>query len=33
MGDYLRYEMHNCDMQSDRSYFFSRDLFPLALSK
>ncbi len=30
MGDYLRYELHNCDIQSDRSYFFSRDLFPLA---
>jgi DNA polymerase, archaea type len=30
MGDYLRYEIHNCDVQSDRSYFFSRDLFPLA---
>ncbi len=30
MGDYLRYELHNCDIQSDRSYFFSHDLFPLA---
>jgi DNA polymerase I len=30
MGDYLRYELHNCDVQVDRSYFFSRDLFPLA---
>jgi len=30
MGDYLRYELHNCDVQNDRSYFFSRDLFPLA---
>jgi DNA polymerase elongation subunit (family B) len=30
MGDYLRYEIHNCDMQNDRSYLFSRDLFPLA---
>jgi DNA polymerase, archaea type len=30
MGDYLRYELHNCDIQNDRSYFFSRDLFPLA---
>jgi DNA polymerase elongation subunit (family B) len=29
-GDYLRYELHNCDAQNDRSYFFSRDLFPLA---
>lgn len=30
MGDYLRYELHNCDIQSDRSYFFDHDLFPLA---
>ncbi|MCW3999068.1 MAG: hypothetical protein NWE93_02380 [Candidatus Bathyarchaeota archaeon] len=30
LGDYLRYEVHNCDVHSDRSYFFSRDLFPLA---
>ena len=30
MGDYLRYELHNCDIQSDRSYFFSHDVFPLA---
>lgn len=30
MGDYLRYELHNCDIQGDRSYLFSRDLFPLA---
>lgn len=30
IGDYLRYEIHNCDMQNDRSYLFSRDLFPLA---
>jgi DNA polymerase, archaea type len=30
MGDYLRYELHNCDIQNDRSYFFSKDLFPLA---
>jgi DNA polymerase elongation subunit (family B) len=29
-GDYLRYELHNCDIQNDRSYFFSRDIFPLA---
>ncbi len=31
IGDFLRYEIHNCDMQNDRSYLFSRDLFPLAL--
>lgn len=30
LGNYLRYEVHNCDVQSDRSYFYSRDLFPLA---
>lgn len=30
LGDYLRYEVYNCDVQSDRSYFYSRDLFPLA---
>lgn len=30
MGDYLRYEIHNCDIQNDRSYLFSKDLFPLA---
>ena len=30
MGDYLKYELHNCDIQSDRSYFFNHDLFPLA---
>lgn len=30
MGDYLRYEVHNCDVHNDRLYFFSRDLFPLA---
>jgi DNA polymerase elongation subunit (family B) len=30
LGDYLRYELHNCDVQEDRSYLFSRGLFPLA---
>ena len=30
-GDYLRYEVHNCDWHADRAYFFNRDLFPLAL--
>ena len=30
LGDYLRYEISNCDMHNDRAYFFSRDLFPLA---
>lgn len=30
MGDYLRYEIHNCDLRGDRAYFFSHDIFPLA---
>ena len=30
MGDYLRYELHNCDLRGDRDYFFSHDIFPLA---
>ncbi|MGD6934782.1 MAG: DNA polymerase domain-containing protein [Candidatus Bathyarchaeia archaeon] len=30
LGDYLRYELHNCDIHNDRSYFFSHDVFPLA---
>jgi DNA polymerase I len=30
MGDYLRYDLHNCDIQNDRLYFFLHDLFPLA---
>ena len=30
-GDYLQYEIHNCDLQGDRAYLFSHDLFPLAL--
>ncbi len=29
-GDYLRYEVHNCDLHGDRAYLFERDLFPLA---
>ncbi len=29
-GDYLRYEVHNCDWHADRVYLFSCDLFPLA---
>ena len=31
MGDYLRYEIHNSDLNGDRAYFFSRGVFPLAL--
>ncbi len=30
MGDYLRYGLYNCDIQSDHLYFFIHDLFPLA---
>ena len=30
MGDYLRYEVSNCDLKGDRSYFYSHDIFPLA---
>jgi DNA polymerase I len=29
-GDYMRLEVHNCDLHGDRMYFFSHDLFPLA---
>ena len=31
LGDYLRYEIHNCDLNGDRAYFFSHNIFPLAL--
>jgi DNA polymerase elongation subunit (family B) len=30
MGDYLRYEVSNCDLKGDRAYFYSHDIFPLA---
>ncbi|MEM2108662.1 MAG: DNA polymerase domain-containing protein [Candidatus Bathyarchaeia archaeon] len=30
-GNYLQYEVYNCDLHGDRAYLFSRDLFPLAL--
>ncbi|HUK84417.1 MAG TPA: DNA polymerase domain-containing protein, partial [Candidatus Acidoferrum sp.] len=30
LGDFLRYEVHNCDLHGDRTYFFVHDLFPLA---
>lgn len=33
LGDYLRYELYNCDVHSDRSYFYNRDLFPLAYTE
>src|SRR3990170_3049066 len=29
-GDYLRYAVHNCDLQGDRMYLFNHDIFPLA---
>jgi DNA polymerase elongation subunit (family B) len=29
-GNYLRYQVHNCDLHGDRHYFFSHNLFPLA---
>jgi DNA polymerase I len=29
-GDYLQYEVHNCDLHGDRSYIFNHDIFPLA---
>jgi DNA polymerase I len=30
LGDYLRFEVHNCDLHGDRAYLFDHDLFPLA---
>ena len=30
IGDFSLYEVHNCDLHGDRSYFFTHDLFPLA---
>jgi DNA polymerase elongation subunit (family B) len=30
LGDYSKYEVHNADLHTDRAYFFSKDLFPLA---
>ncbi len=30
LGDYLRYEVSNCDLHGDRTYFFTHNLFPLA---
>jgi DNA polymerase elongation subunit (family B) len=31
IGDYLRYEVHNCDLRGDQAYLFNHDIFPLAL--
>jgi len=30
-GRYLRYQVHDCDLQGDQAYLFEHDLFPLAL--
>jgi DNA polymerase elongation subunit (family B) len=30
LGDFMRYQVHNCDLRGDRAYFFSHDIFPLA---
>jgi DNA polymerase, archaea type len=30
LGDYLTYEVHNCDLHGDRAYLLDHDLFPLA---
>ena len=30
MGDYMRYQVSNCDLRGDRAYFFNHDIFPLA---
>jgi DNA polymerase, archaea type len=30
LGDYLRYQVHNCDLHGDRAYIFEHALFPLA---
>ncbi len=29
-GDYVRFDVHNCDLRGDRMYLFENDLFPLA---
>ena len=31
LGDFMRYQVSNCDLKGDRAYFFSHDIFPLAL--
>lgn len=31
MGDFVRYEVHNCDLRGDQAYLFIHDIFPLAL--
>ena len=32
-GDFLRYQVSNCDLKGDRAYFFSHDIFPLAFAE
>ena len=29
-GNYLRFQLHNCDLQSAQAYLYDRDIFPLA---
>jgi DNA polymerase elongation subunit (family B) len=31
VGRYLKYQLHNCDLQGDQAYLFNHDIFPLAL--
>ena len=30
MGDYLQYQVFNCDLKHEQAYFYTRDVFPLA---
>jgi DNA polymerase elongation subunit (family B) len=30
-GRYLQYEVYNCDLKHEQTYFYNRDVFPLAL--
>ncbi len=31
IGDYIKFQISNCDLRGDRAYFFDHDIFPLAL--
>lgn len=31
IGEYLRYQVYNCDLHDDQSYLYGKDIFPLAL--
>jgi len=33
IGRYLRFQVYNCDLQSAQSYFYNKDIFPLAFAK